>query len=169
MKYVIILIAITLMEGCGTGTRISKEILNEDSVVDGQTLRLEDGREIRLIGVDCAKSGEEALKAKRFVELGLKNKRNVKLQYDAVFSETENKDERGRLWAYVRIPLDHIEESKEWKETAFELLNRHGMVLNETLIASGICGVDTKNNFQKKKYFNRFQKEAKEAGRGKWA
>ncbi len=65
-------------------------------VNDGDTLRLSDGKYVRLVGIDTPEKDEEFYKdAKRLCERAVLDKR-VRLEYDR-----EKKDRYGRLLAYV--------------------------------------------------------------------
>lgn len=120
-------------------------------VVDGDTLLLEGGTRVRLIGVDTPESvkpdhpveplGREAAEFTRSQVEG----RNVTLEFDR-----ERRDQYQRILAYVHID------------------NR---LLNEELIRAGFSKAETRFPFdsEKKRRFLKAEKEAREARRGLWA
>jgi micrococcal nuclease len=132
-------------------------------VADGDTLILEDGRKVRLIGVDtpemsdgsrnrrnaawnhlsAARVDDFALKAKEFVRRQIEGK-PVRLEYD-----WQKMDKYGRLLAYVTREPD-------------------GFFLNAEIIRQGY-GFDYQAfAFKYSKEFRSYRREAQEQKRGLW-
>jgi micrococcal nuclease len=118
-------------------------------VIDGDTLLLTDGERVRLIGVDTPETkhpqkpvqrfGNEAyLFTKRIVE-----GKEVRLEYD-----WQKRDKYGRLLAYVFLP--------------------DGTFLNAEIIKQGYGFAYTRFPFKYMEEFRRYEKEARENGRGLW-
>jgi micrococcal nuclease len=120
-------------------------------VVDGDTLLLEDGTRVRLIGVDAPESvkpdhpvepwGKEAFEfTSRFIASG-----ETRLEFDR-----ERVDDFGRTLAYVWVGRE---------------------LLNEALIREGLARARLKFNYspQKKRLFRQAQEEARKARRGIWS
>jgi micrococcal nuclease len=118
-------------------------------VVDGDTLLLTNGEKVRLIGVDTPETkhpkkpvqyfGKEAyLFAKRMVE-----GKEVRLEYD-----WQRRDKYNRLLAYVYL-LD-------------------GTFLNAEIIKQGYGFAYTRFPFKYLEEFRRYEREARENGRGLW-
>jgi micrococcal nuclease len=118
-------------------------------VIDGDTLLLINGERLRLIGVDTPETkhpqkpvqrfGNEAyLFTKRIVE-----GKEVRLEYD-----WQKRDKYGRLLAYVFLP--------------------DGTFLNAEIIKQGYGFAYTRFPFKYMEEFRRYEKEARENGRGVW-
>ena len=119
-------------------------------VVDGDTIILNNGERVRLIGVDTPETkhpkkpveyyGKEASAfTKRMVE-----GKEVRLKYDQ-----QRKDEYGRLLAYVYLT--------------------DGTLLNAEIIKQGYGHAHTRFPFKYIDEFRQYEKEAREAKRGLWA
>jgi micrococcal nuclease len=139
-----------------SGAPVPPEALSEKTyrvarVVDGDTLLLEDGARVRLIGVDTPETvkpgapvepfGPEATAfTRRFVAGG-----EVRLQLDR-----ERKDRYGRFLAYV------------WVD---------GRMLNEALVRAGLARarLDYRYSEAMKRRFRRAEEEAQAARRGIWS
>ena len=125
-------------------------------VVDGDTLQLESGERVRLIGVNTPETkhpkkqveyfGKEASAfTKRMVEGKL-----VRLEYDALAGGRDQKDRYKRTLAYVFL--------------------EDGMHLNEEIIKQGYgFAVSTRPPFLYQDGFRRLEREARENRRGLWA
>ncbi len=121
-----------------------------EKVIDGDTLRLEDGRLVRLLGVDTPESkhsevpvqlfSKEAYEFSRQMVEGFK----VRLEYDV-----EPTDKYGRTLAYV-----YLED---------------GRMLNEELLKRGYAYVLRYYPFKKKAEFLIIQEKAREEQRGLWS
>ncbi|MDD5680212.1 MAG: thermonuclease family protein [Candidatus Omnitrophica bacterium] len=132
-------------------------------VIDGDTLRLENGESVRLIGVDTPESKVNA-KLKRdskrtnkdyetIITMGkaaaeftkkLADARRVKLEFDV-----EKRDRYNRLLAYVYLP--------------------DGKMLNAEIVKAGYAQVMTiPPNVMHQDMFLQLQEEARESKRGLW-
>jgi micrococcal nuclease len=118
--------------------------------VDGDTLVLDRGERVRLIGVNTPESvdprrpveyfGKEAAAFTR----GLAEGRQVRLEYDL-----ERRDQYGRTLAYV-----YLED---------------GRMLNAEIIRQGYGQTYTRFPFKYRDEFLAYEREARAEGRGLWA
>lgn len=88
---------------CGINLSHSKEKVGYRWIYDGDTIQLNDGRKLRLIGIDTPEIGKKgnksqpyARKAKQALKRLLATNKNIFLSYDE-----EKKDRYGRLLAYA--------------------------------------------------------------------
>jgi len=119
-------------------------------VVDGDTLELDGGERVRLIGVDTPETvdprrpvqyfGKEASAFARRLAQG----RSVRLEYDQ-----ETSDRYGRTLAYVYLP--------------------DGTFLNAEIIRQGYGHAYTRFPFRYQAEFLALEREARAQGRGLWA
>ncbi|MBI2070141.1 MAG: thermonuclease family protein [Elusimicrobia bacterium] len=123
-------------------------------VVDGDTLVLEDGRKVRLIGVDTPELHHPkkpvqyyAKEAKDFVEALVEGKA-VNLALDPDNTYVKHKDKYGRLLAYVLLP--------------------DGDILNAKIIREGYGFAYTRFPYKLMDNFRALEKEARENKRGLW-
>ena len=128
----------------------ARELVKVDSVIDGDTFRLENGEKVRLIGVDTPETvhpskpvqyyGKEA---SEFTKRMLEGKK-VRLEMDV-----QERDKYGRLLAYV-----YLED---------------GTFFNAELVKQGYAQAATyPPNVKYVELFIRLQKEARENNRGLW-
>lgn len=118
--------------------------------VDGDTLELDGGERLRLIGVDTPETvdprrpvqyfGEEASAFTRRMAQG----KSVRLEYDQ-----DTRDRYGRTLAYVYLP--------------------DGTFLNAEIIRQGYGHAYTRFPFRYQEQFLALEREAREQGRGLWA
>lgn len=123
-------------------------------VTDGDTLVLEDGERVRLIGVDTPETvhpskgvqyfGKEATAFTRGLVLG----KRVRIDYDPANAHLGHKDKYRRTLAYVFLP--------------------DGSLLNAEIIRQGYGFAYTRFPFQRLEEFRRYEREAWEARRGLW-
>jgi micrococcal nuclease len=119
-------------------------------VVDGDTLELDGGERVRLIGVDTPETvdprrpveyfGKEASAFTRRMAEG----KTVRLEYDQ-----DTRDRYGRTLAYVYLP--------------------DGILLNAEIIRQGYGHAYTRFPFRYQEEFLALEREAREQGRGLWA
>lgn len=166
----------------------ASEPLTVSSITDGETLKLSDGEEVRLIGIDVPASsknvklrgdmkntGKDAStliaagkNAAKFLR-GLVQHKPVILEYDI-----EEKDKSGRRWAYGYYDLDphlDMEIPEGWyAELVPEAKERRLRVfLNATLIREGYAVTKAvKPNVKHQALFEKLQAEAKTRKRGLW-
>jgi micrococcal nuclease len=133
-------------------------------VVDGDTLELEDGRRVRLLGVDTPETKhpdkpverggpEAAAWTKTRIE-----RRPVRLEFDR-----ERRDRHGRWLAYV-FDATHASTTTATANSAT------GAFLNEELVRAGWSRADARFPLRSE-YLRRLreaEQEAKDAGRGLW-
>jgi micrococcal nuclease len=121
-------------------------------VIDGDTLAMENGERVRLVGVDTPETkhpnkpvehfGKEAAAFTRRIVEG----KRVRLQFD--FSQGQ-KDRYGRTLAYVFL--------------------ESGLLLNAEIIKQGYGFTYTRSPFARMDEFRRLEREAREQRRGLWA
>jgi micrococcal nuclease len=143
------------------------DYLKVTRVVDGDTIVLETGEKVRLIGVDTpevherAKLHKDAERSQRDVqtirELGKKawefttklvKGKHVRLEFDQANAHTNHKDRYGRTLAYVYL--------------------QDGTFLKAEIIRQGYGHAYTKYPFAYADEFRRYEREAREQGRGLW-
>ncbi len=160
-------------------------------VVDGDTLELEDGRKVRLIGVDTpelhvsqklyrdsARSGQDiaairelGLRASAFTKKYL-DKRRVELEYESSNRVTNHQDRYGRTLAYVYVQLSRFPpeyevylskkgEKKKRKKDFYVLFNR-------LLIQCGYANAYTWFPFEYLEDFRMCEREARTFETGLW-
>ena len=117
--------------------------------LDGDSLLLEDGRQVRLIGIDTPEQGEPYADESRTWAKDLLDGKEVRLEYDE-----EKRDKYERLLAYV-----HVDAGGEGE-----------MFVNAELVRLGYArSYPHRPNERHKATFTSLQKEAREAGRGIWS
>ena len=125
-------------------------------VIDGDTLRLGNGDKVRLIGVDTPETvhpnkpvecfGKEAAEFTRKFISG----EEVTLEYEYSSGVSGNlRDKYGRLLAYVYRKRDNAD-------------------LNAELVRQGYAHAYVSYPFSRMEEFRRYEREAREAGRGLW-
>ena len=125
-----------------------------ERVVDGDTLLLQSGERVRLIGVDTPEIkhpkkpveyfGKEASAfTRRVVE-----EKRVRLEFDQANVAQGHKDRYGRTLAYVFL--------------------EDGTLLNAEIIKQGYGHAYTQFPFSRMEEFRRLEREAREQGRGLW-
>jgi micrococcal nuclease len=125
-----------------------------ERVVDGDTLLLQSGERVRLIGVDTPETkhpskpvqyfGKEASAfTRRIVE-----RKRVRLEFDQANAARGHKDRYGRTLAYVFL--------------------EDGTLLNAEIIKQGYGHAYTQFPFSHLEEFRQLEREAREQGRGLW-
>src|SRR5213592_816203 len=125
-----------------------------ERVVDGDTLLLQSGERVRLIGVDTPETkhpkkpveyfGKEASDfTRRMVE-----RKRVRLEFDQANAARGHKDRYGRTLAYVFL--------------------EDGTLLNADIIKQGYGHAYTQFPFSRMEEFRRLEREAREEQRGLW-
>jgi len=136
-------------------------------VVDGDTLVLTNGERVRLIGVDTPEVHEskklhrDAERTGRDIEtikaLGKKaseftrslvDRKEIRLEYDQANAHIKHKDRYERVLAFVYL--------------------RDGTFVNAEIIKQGYGFAYTRFPFQYMEEFRKYEREAKENGRGLW-
>lgn len=140
-------------------------------VIDGDTYELDDGRRVRLIGVDTpekhrsAKLDRDAERTGRDTDViralgeaaslyakALVEGKAVRLEFDPANAASSHKDRYGRTLAYVWL-AGH--DGREF-------------MVNLRLIEAGYASAYTSFPFRYMDAFLRAQRQAREAGRGLW-
>jgi len=152
-------------------------------VIDGDTLRLESGERVRLIGIDTPEIHDSqklyrdsrrskqdtgtikamGQKAYAFTRRLAENKR-VRLEFDV-----EKKDRYGRLLAYVYIDLGLIGDLKPVEGLYYT--NDHGtsIFVNASIVASGYADLMTyPPNVKYVDLFLKLYRQARDNNRGLW-
>ena len=150
---VTLLFLLLLGLGCSEGFRSSRaqaETVLVQRVIDGDTIELDRGERIRLIGVDTPEMNDRrpavralAQEAAAFVRRSVEGK-PVGLEYDRV-----PRDRYGRTLAYV-----YLED---------------GTFLNAEIIRQGYGFAYTRFPFKYLEEFRRLQREARDTHRGLWS
>ena len=126
-------------------------VVRVERVIDGDTLLLEDGRRVRLLGVDTPETKHPSkpvepfgLEASEFTRQQVEG-RDVRLEFDR-----ERQDRYQRILAYVYVD---------------------GVFLNEALIREGYSGVQTQYPYSQtmKRRFLDVEEEARNQRRGIWS
>lgn len=153
----------------------AQENLVFSRVIDGDSGFLSDGREIRLIGIDCPEFGDQtrnirnarrlginpetyrgyAMKAAAFARQVMEGKA-VRLEYDPANLASGHKDVYGRTLAYIYARRQDA-DSKPGE-----------MSFNALMIRSGHAFVLEDFPFGKKEHFLKLQREAERDRRGMW-
>jgi len=146
-----------------------------ERVIDGDTLKLTNGEEVQLIGIQAPEDEKMGQEATEFVKsLGLKGK-EVRLVFDV-----QEKDKYGRLLAYVWYRVDAYDghnkagliyprdfaqlETAVWDDTL-----THKELLNGTIIKNGYAQPMTiPPNVKHAELFEELYQEAREQKRGLW-
>jgi endonuclease YncB( thermonuclease family) len=119
-------------------------------VIDGDTLELEGGERVRLIGVNTPESVDSGRPVERFGKEAaaftrrLAEGKRVQLEYDV-----ERKDEYGRTLAYIYLS--------------------NGALLNREIVRQGYGYALTRFPYRRMREFVELEREAREQGRGLWA
>lgn len=119
-------------------------------VIDGDTVELEGGERVRLIGVNTPESVDPRRPVERFGQEAsaftrrLAEGKAVRLEYDA-----EARDPYGRTLAYIYLP--------------------DGRLLNAEIIREGYGFAYTRFPYRRMQEFVGLEREAREQGRGLWA
>ena len=169
---------------------LSAESAYVQRVVDGDTLVLEDGRKIRLIGVDTpeihvsqklyndsSRTGEDiatirelGLRASAFTKKYLENQK-VELEYEASNQVTGHKDKYGRTLAYVYVHLTRLPpEYEEYlsKKGEKKARKQKEVLFNRLLIQCGYANAYTRFPFEYLEDFRTCEREARTFETGLW-
>ena len=130
-------------------------------VIDGETLELETGEQVKLIGIDCPElDTEEGKRTKEFVE-GLVEGKEVRLEFDV-----QQKDKYGRLLAYVWYNPTVSAREMPMQGAYYD---KFGIFINATIIKSGYASPMTvPPNVKYADLFQKLYQEARENKRGLW-
>lgn len=126
-----------------------------DEVVDGDTLELENGRTIRMVGIDAPNRGEEFYGQALEYSIRFTEGKRAELEYDQY-----QDDKFGRILAYVWIPCTTQKGCQEGK-----------LMLNKALVEDGLARVVLYSKRKKLKYQDELiqaEERAKEKNLGIW-
>jgi len=124
-----------------------KSYVKVAKVIDGDTVRLRDGRIVRYIGIDAPEVGKPFYKEAKVANSKLVFRKNVRLEFDV-----QKFDRHGRVLAYVYVGRG--------KEEVF---------VNAELVRLGYAKAYTvPPNVKYANLFVKLQREAMEKGRGLW-
>ena len=168
-----------------------------ERVIDGDTIELESGEKVRLIGIDCPEMKNKKRNKRNAKKLGVDPDRYESYAGEArslltrlLFMPGEfltGNPSAGRL-SDVTLQFDpsnekigHKDKYNRWlayviaTEVASEMHGRDlkqgedgEYLMNRRLVEKGYCPVYRRFNFSKKDEFIELEKEAKEKGRGIW-
>lgn len=144
------LLVILIFLGISGICLFSREELYVKNVIDGDTIVLSDNRTVRLIGVDCPEKAHPLKPVQYFAEEATKFVRNICIKKK------------------VRLEFDWQKEDKHGRTLAYVFLE-DGTFLNAEIIKQGYGFAYTKYPFKYLEQFRKYEKEAREKGKGLWA
>jgi micrococcal nuclease len=133
-------------------------------VTDGDTLRLENGEQVRLIGVDAPEASDNRKLREDIHKTGMPLSEGEMVHLGQAAAAFAREAGRGRrCWlSYER------ERTDQYGRTLAYVHFENGMVLNELLLSQGYAKVYLNFDFRHKQRFILLQTEARLAGRGLW-
>jgi micrococcal nuclease len=139
--------------------RFNLEAVTVERAVDGDTLKLTDGRRVRLIGIntpESTKRTEQYGKEASQYTMSKLNGKQVWIQKD--ISETDRYDRLLRI-VWLAIPSDDMDESEV-----------RAKMFNADLVIKGYAEPSTfQPDVKYSKYFIKFAREARDQNTGLWA
>ena len=144
----------------------SAESLTVERIIDGSTLELSNGEEVRLIGVDASNMEPEATDFLKNI-VGDWRQVELRLEYDV-----QKKDQKGRTLAYVYLYQCELGcmIDADVGFAFYELDDGLYLFLNETMIATGHArSMAVPPNVKFAESFERLYLAAKAQKRGLWA
>ena len=120
------------------------------TVIDGDTIKLDDGERVRLIGIDTPEKDDRRPEIRQLAAAAtdftrrLCLRRAIRLEYDS-----ERRDRHGRTLAYVFL--------------------EDGTFVNAEIVRQGYGFAYTRFPFRYLEEFRAYEREARAAGRGLWA
>ncbi len=146
-------------------------------VIDGETLELNDGREIRLIGVALVHTGgssigreafgRAAYLSKRFIQGNVEG-RPVILSHDPANERIKHRDRNGRELAYIWYTIYYRGPSTGEDGTSSFGVSAEQRLLNAEVIKRGYGFADRTTNYDQRGIFIRYEKQAHESEEGLW-
>jgi len=131
------------------------------SVIDGDTLILDNGKVVRLIGIDSPEKDEKFYYEAKDKLSSLVLHKTVRLEKDK-----ENKDQYGRLLRYVYVST----LPWEWTGMKWEQPSGSGKFVNDTMISSGYAAsYPYPPNTKYVELFDGSERFAREVSIGIWA
>ena len=151
-------------------------------VIDGATIKLEDGREVRLMGVAQSDFSEDPAAVEFIRKCVIGGKKYIVLQGDTREEDELKKDVQGRTIGYIFCSLSDIiqrdtiavseEEARGFLDLDIGIMGPGKASLRNlsaVLIQEGYAKADRGANFKYKDAFIRFESEAQKNNRGLWA
>ncbi len=139
--------------------RFNLEVVTVERAVDGDTLKLTDGRRVRLIGIntpESTKRTEQYGKEASQYTMSKLNGKQVWIQKD--ISETDRYDRLLRI-VWLAIPSDDMDESEVRTK-----------MFNADLVINGYAEPSTfQPDVKYSDYFIKFAREARDQNKGLWA
>jgi endonuclease YncB( thermonuclease family) len=170
-------------------TSQSENLFVVSKILDAETLQLENGAQVRMIGLRVPRTGDPKPKgteedrawenvrfvgknsaAARSFLIDRSKGKTVHLQYDPVYAGVKHRDPRGRILAYVWLRELELSIEQNWLVAD---LARHPygfpVLLNACMIRAGFARTDESVDFDYVREFRVLQGEALQDGRGIWA
>lgn len=154
----------------------SQAVLAEvvDKIIDGETIRLNNGEEVRIIGVQTKSYGASTdwqrdferadFFAKKFIHSMLYGK-TVFLAHDKKHKKKKHRDKRGRLLAYVWYTTFNTSSITNYLDKD---QTENFKLLNNQLIRNGYAYVDTSEKLEMTDRFKNSEKHAQKNKLGVW-
>ncbi|MBN1521938.1 MAG: thermonuclease family protein [Candidatus Aureabacteria bacterium] len=160
------------------------------TVIDGDTIRIHDGKRVRLIGIDAPEiydgnkmlwdSRKWEISKEEIIELGYSSRKflqdifkksacsgKILLRFDRHYVYQGHKDKYGRKLAYVYVPWPaDAEKDENW--VFEEIGGRDYVFTNATLLKAGYALVHFYSECEKKQIFIGYEEEARLQKRGLW-
>ena len=162
-------------------------------VIDGDSLELSNGEQVRLIGVDCPEFKDQERNSRNAERLGIDPAHYasfaqkakdylrriegaaVKLEHDESNESTGHRDKYDRVLAYVyayafaKVRKGFVPDgvSEKWSDDQSKGNLLH--LMNAKLVGSGYGTVYRRFDFKHKDKFLELEQEAKESKKGMWA
>jgi micrococcal nuclease len=133
-------------------------------VTDGDTLVLEDGEKVRLIGIDTPELHDPSRNAGSEARAGLSAR--LVDDYSVRAREFLTETLRGRR---VRLEYDRERTDRFGRTLAYAYREPDGLFLNAEMVKQGYAFAYTRFPFGHSAEFRLYEREAKEARRGVWA
>lgn len=161
-------------------------------VLDGNTLELTSGERVRLLGVGAPALENEThakqqakklgLDPGRFTKYGKKSKgflgqlvskKEIFLVFDSVDPTADHKDSGGKVLAYVYGKArrdNYVGFAQSLWDRSYEKLSdgMNHLNVNATMVQTGYGFVDTSYPFERRKEFEKLEKQAQQAKQGFW-
>jgi micrococcal nuclease len=170
---------------------LADEIYIVSQVVDGNTLELSSGERVRLIGVhspalydekgnrnaaisldvDPGQYSSYAQPAGQFLhDFIFKHGGQLVLRYDSGNADREHRDQYRQLLAYAYLPLGPDGATPLLKMAGNFMVDKEaGVLVNGSIIRSGLAAVDLDADYHYKKMFTEMEQEARKNKRGIWS
>lgn len=132
-------------------------------VTDGDTLVLDGGEKVRLIGVDTPEMHDEGRNARAARRAGLSA--HVVGDYARRARDFLEETLRGR---FVRLEYDWERKDTYGRTLAYVYREPDGLLVNAEMIRQGYAPAFTRFPFERQEEFRRLERESRTARRGLW-